>query len=198
MANPLAPLIEKIQKIPTKTRAIGLGVFVFLILVLFIWQFQIPMKTSIEDLEKALVEQRAKIAENDNKIKKLDELRAEVVYLQKKLVVLTEQLPSGSEVPALLSQIDRLVKQSGLTASTDWKSAGKKLHTSGLYMEIPITLILNGGYHNVAKFFERVGSLTRIVNILNIKMGDMKTNKDGSLAITVNCTAMTFSAAEKK
>lgn len=193
----MASFIDKIQKIPTKTRAIGFGVFVFGLLIVYIWQFQIPMKTKIDQLETALEAQGATIGANDNKIKKLDDLKAEVVTLQGRLVTLTEQLPPESEVSGLLRQIQTLVNQSGLTLKL-WKPTGKKPHASGLYDEIPITLTLAGGYHNTASFFDRVGTLTRIVNILNIKMGGMRQNKDGSVEITINCTAMTFSAAEKK
>ena len=90
-----------------------------------------------------------------------------------------------------------MVNQSGLTLKL-WRPSGKKTHSSGLYEELPISLILTGGYHNTALFFDRVGTLKRIVNILNIKMGTMQLNKDGSVEITINCTAMTFSAVEKK
>jgi len=193
----MAALIDKIQKIPTKTREIGFGVFIFIILIVYIWQFQIPMKTKIDQLEKARLEHRETLAANDNKMRKLDDLKAEVVSLQRRLVTLTEQLPPESEVSGLLRQIQTLVNQSGLSLKY-WKPEGKKTHSSGLYEELPITLTLSGGYHNTASFFGRVGTLTRIVNILNIKMGSMKQNKDGNVEITINCTAMTFSAVEKK
>ncbi len=193
----MASLIDTIQKIPTRTRAIGFGAFIVVLLSVYVWQFQIPMKTKIDQLEKALVAQQAKIQENDTKIKKLDDLRAEVSSLQARLVTLTEQLPPESEVSGLLRQIQSLVNQSGLSLKL-WKPDPRKTHESGLYETIPITLTLAGGYHNTALLFDRIGKLTRIVNILNIKMGGMKMSKDGSVEITINCTAMTFAAVEKK
>jgi Tfp pilus assembly protein PilO len=57
---------------------------------------------------------------------------------------------------------------------------------------------LTGGYHHTALLFDSIGKLTRIVNILNIKMGSMKMNNDGNPEIAISCTAMTFSALEKK
>jgi type IV pilus assembly protein PilO len=193
----MASLIDKIQKIPTKTRAIGFGVFIIILVVAYIFQFQIPMNTKIKQLDTALAGLRQTIHENDNKIKKLDDLRTEVKSLQRRLVILTEQLPPESEVSDLLRQIQNLVNQSGLTLKS-WKPTGRKTHTSGLYEEIPIAITLTGGYHNTASLFDRIGKLTRIVNVLNIKMGSMKMNKDGSTEITISCTAMTFSALEKK
>ena len=193
----MAPFIDKIQKIPTKTRAIGFGVFIVILLIGYIFQFQIPMNTNIQQLQKALAESQAKIVENDGKIQKLDDLKAEVKLLEGKLVVLTEQLPPGSEVSSLLGQIQNLVNKSGLTLIS-WKPASRKTHSSGLYEEIPIALTLTGGYHNTATFFDKVGSLTRIVNILGIKMGNMKMAANGTPEITIDCTAMTFATVEKK
>jgi type IV pilus assembly protein PilO len=155
------------------------------------------MNTKIKELDTALAGLRQTIRENDNKIKKLDDLRVEVKSLQKRLVILTEQLPPESEVSDLLRQIQSLVNQSGLTLKS-WKPSGRNPHASGLYEEIPIAITLTGGYHNTALLFDRIGKLTRIVNVLNIKMGSMKMNKDGSPEITISCTAMTFSALEKK
>ena len=41
-------------------------------------------------------------------------------------------------------------------------------------MDIEIT----GDYHTMATFFDRVGRLSRIVNIENIQVSDPKTDKD--------------------
>jgi len=193
----MASIVDKIQKIPNRTRAIAFGVFIVLLLVAYIFQFQIPMNTRIKQLDTTIAGLQQKIHENDNKIKKLDDLRTEVKSLEGRLIILTEQLPPESEVSDLLRQIQSLVNQSGLTLKS-WKPSGRKMHSSGLYEEIPIAITLTGGYHNTALLFDRIGKLTRIVNILNIKMGGMKLNKDGSPEITVSCTAMTFSALEKK
>jgi type IV pilus assembly protein PilO len=193
----MASLVDKIQKIPTKTRAIGFGVFIAILVIAYIFQFQIPMNTRIKQLETTLTGLRDNIRENENMIKKLDDLRAEVKLLQGRLVTLTEQLPPESEVSDLLRQIQSLVNQSGL-ALKSWKPSARKMHASGLYEEIPIAITLSGGYHHTAQLFDRVGKLTRIVNILNIKMGNMKMSNDGSPEVTITCTAMTFSAVEKK
>src|SRR5271169_4021501 len=193
----MASYLDKVQKIPPKTRLIVFVAVIILIVSGYIIQFQIPMKTQITDLERSLSELQSKILENDNKIKKLDELRIEVKMLEQRLVVLTQQLPPESEVSGLLRQIQSLVNQSGLVLRL-WRPDRRRLHQSGLYEEIPINLALTGGYHNTASFFDRVGKLTRIVNILNIRMGGAKMAADGLMDINIDCTAMTFSAVEKK
>jgi type IV pilus assembly protein PilO len=191
------PLFEKIQKVPPKTRLFVFSGIIVLLLIAYIVQFQIPMNTEIKQLDISLSDLRNTIQENDAKIKKLDALKTEVKTLQERLVVLTEQLPPGSEVSGLLLQIQRLVNQSGLVLKL-WKPDKQRSHPSGLYEEIPISLVLTGGYHNTALLFDRISKLTRIVNILNIKMGNAKVGKSGNVEVDINCTAMTFAAAEKK
>jgi type IV pilus assembly protein PilO len=191
-----SPIVEKIQKISPRTRWIGLFALIGILLVADIMQFIIPMNTQIEELRKALSEKQVVIQKNDEKIRNLDKLKAEVKMLQLQLRELTEQLPPESEVSGLLRQIQEKVNQSGLVLKL-WKPDKPRDHSSGLYKEIPVTLTLTGGYHNTATFFDRISKLSRIVNIMNIKMGSAKMNNDGSISVDINCTAMTFSALEK-
>ena len=197
MAPFAANIASKIQKVPTKTRVYGFGVFVLISCVLFIYFVHIPMTTQIKQLEKDVSGLQATIKSNDEKIKKLDDLRAEVKTLEGRLRQLTEQLPPETEVSGLLRQIQNFVSQSGLTLKL-WRPDKRKTHSSGLYEEIPISLELSGGYHDLGFFFDRVSKMTRIVNMLNIKMSGASMNKSGDIDIKISCTAMTFAAAEKK
>ncbi len=190
-------LLEKIQKIPTKTRLIVFCGIVVLLLITYIIQYQIPMNTEIKQLDSSLSDLRNTVKVNDSRIKKLEDLKTEVKALQERLVVLTEQLPPGSEVSGLLLQIQKLVNESGLVLKL-WKPDKQRTHPSGLYEEIPISLVLTGGYNNTVSLFSRISKLTRIVDILNIKMGNAKVDASGNVELDINCTAMTFAAAEKK
>jgi type IV pilus assembly protein PilO len=188
---------DKIQKIPSKTRTLGFFAVLGLIAVLFIWQVHIPKTAQIKQLESTVAGLQAKIRENEAKIKKLDELKAEVRALHERLKVLTEQLPPETEVSGLLRQLQNLVNQSGLVLKL-WRPEKRRTHASGLYEEIPIILEISGGYHNVGVFFDKVGNLARIVNIMNLKMDGAKMQKSGNVDIKITCIAMTFAALEKK
>jgi type IV pilus assembly protein PilO len=197
MASFTANIGSQIQKIPTKTRLLGFGALVLVIGVLFIYFVHIPMTTQIKQLDRDISGLQATIKSNDEKIRKLDDLKTEVKTLEGRLLLLTEQLPPGSEVSGLLRQIQNLVSQSGLTLKL-WRPDKRSTHSSGLYEEIPINLELNGGYHDLALFFDRVSKLTRIVNMLNLRMSGATMNKAGGMEIKIGCTAMTFAAVEKK
>jgi type IV pilus assembly protein PilO len=197
MVQAIDKISAQIQKIPSKTRVVGFFGFLGVLVILFIWQVHIPKKTQIKELEKDIAGIQVTIKANDEKIRKLDELKVEVKSLEQKLQLLTAQLPPETEVSGLLRQIQNLVSQSGLSLKL-WRPDKRRAHPSGLYEEIPINMDLAGGYHDVGMFFDRVSKLTRIVNMLNLRMGSATMSKTGNMEIKISCTAMTFAAVEKK
>lgn len=56
-------------------------------------------------------------------------------------------------------------------------------------MEIPVSIEVSGTYHNVAVFFDKVGQMERIVNILNVSMTPQK---ERSTTLTTRCDAVTY------
>src|SRR4029077_14481381 len=65
--------------------------------------------------------------------------------------------------------------------------------TKQLHAEWPITLELEGSYHNLAIFFDRVGKFTRIVNISGLDVKGRETpTRDSNATITATCVAATF------
>jgi type IV pilus assembly protein PilO len=193
----MASIVDKIQKVPVKARLIALAVLVAALIAAYVFQFHMPMDEQIRQLESSLSELQTRMQRNESKIRNLDELKAEVKVLEQRLAVLTEQLPPESEVSGLLRQIQNLVNQSGLVLKL-WRPERRRTHGSGLYEEIPIALTLSGGYHDAAVFFDQVSKMTRIVNILNIKMGGAKAGRGGRTELDITCTAVTFSAVEIK
>jgi type IV pilus assembly protein PilO len=68
--------------------------------------------------------------------------------------------------------------------------------TKQLHAEWPIGLELEGTYHNLAMFFDRVGKFTRIVNITGVDIKG-KARPDPNATITATCVATTFVLLDK-
>jgi len=64
------------------------------------------------------------------------------------------------------------------------------------YEEIPVKVVINGGYRNTAVFFEKVAKLPRIINIEDISMGDAKPVK-GKQLLTASCIIKTYMFVQK-
>ena len=61
------------------------------------------------------------------------------------------------------------------------------------YREIPLSMKVEGNYHQIADFFFQVSRLNRIVNIRNISL---RRNKAASGVIDMDCSAVTYMFVE--
>jgi type IV pilus assembly protein PilO len=125
--------------------------------------------------------------------KKLPEFRQQVADLESRLANLKAILPEEKDAADLLNRMQTVASLSNMTIK-GFKPAPTV--TKQLHAEWPITLELEGTYHNLAIFFDRVGKFTRIVNIsgLDVKNRD---KGDSNNTITATCVATTFVLLEK-
>src|SRR5215470_11378716 len=87
----------------------------------------------------------------------------------------------------------KLAAQSNLTIKGFKPGA---IVTKTLHAEWPIQLELEGTYHNLAIFFDRVSKFTRIVNVTNVDIKGRE-RPDANATITAQCTATTFVLLDK-
>ena len=102
-------------------------------------------------------------------------------------------LPEEKDAADLLRRMQTVATQSSLTIKS-FKPA--PVVTKQLHAEWPITLELDGTYHNLATFFDRVGKFTRIVNVSDLDVKG-KDKPAPNSTITATCVATTFVLLEK-
>ncbi len=119
---------------------------------------------------------------------RLPEFRREVERKEATLQALSRILPSQKEVDDLLRKVQQLAAESSLDVLRFKPEATKP---QNFYAEWPISLELDGSYHNLAYFFDRLSRLSRIVNVSNLKV-DAKKEPSIASTITATCTATTF------
>jgi type IV pilus assembly protein PilO len=102
-------------------------------------------------------------------------------------------LPVKSEIPAFLGDLDRLAELSGLRVEqVQPQPEGKE----EFFVKIPVSLVLSGKYHQLAKFFYNVSLLERAVNMENVAL--TKPQQIGEdIILQVNVLATTFRREEK-
>jgi type IV pilus assembly protein PilO len=61
----------------------------------------------------------------------------------------------------------------------------------GFYAEVPVRIEVEGSYHEVAMFFDRVGKLNRIVNIRDITMSEPEV-RSGKVVLRTTGLAVTY------
>jgi type IV pilus assembly protein PilO len=161
---------------------------------LFYYYYEMPARADIAAHEVTLKALKADVAKGQATERKLPQFKAQVEDLEDRLVTLSEVLPEEKDGAELLRQMQTTAVQSNLVIKS-FKPA--PVVTKQLHSEWPITLELDGTYHNLAQFFDRVGKFARIVNITNLSVKGKEKGNDPRATITATCTATTFVILEK-
>ncbi len=117
--------------------------------------------------EHHLQELQVKIQEGRAAKQKLPQFREEVRRLELELDKLLRILPARRNTPELLRRIRQLTEQGNFDLL---RFTPGNFIDRDFYSEWPISIHLNGGYHNLALFFDRIGRFSRIINIENLKI----------------------------
>jgi type IV pilus assembly protein PilO len=154
----------------------------------FFYWYEMPAKAALVTQENKLTALRRSNAIGQATAKKLPEFRAKNEDLESRLSGLRAVLPDEKDAADLLRRMQTVATQSNLTIKS---FTPKATVTKQMHAEWPISLELDGTYHNLALFFDRVGKFTRIVNISGLEV-KAKANPDARATITATCTATTF------
>src|SRR3954468_1912783 len=171
------------------------GAFVVLAFVgcgLFYYYYEQPVRVDINSRRTQLDALRADITKGLTTAKKLPEFRQQVGDLEGRLANLKAILPEEKDAADLLNRMQTVAAQSDMTIKGFKPSPTV---TKQLHAEWPITLELEGTYHNLAIFFDRVGKFTRIVNISGLDVKGRQNDSRGT--ITATCVATTFVLLDK-
>ena len=165
----------EISSWPRELRAIALISFVLLFLSLlgfFILEGQIDELSDEKNKELFL--------KNEYQVKyvraaDLTRLKQQFRRVQTNFQDLVDQLPSETEVPALIEDVTRAGVNNGLVF--------KKIELmhevqKDFYIELPITIEVSGSYHDLATFVSGVSSLSRIVTLHDFTITSEKNTSD--------------------
>jgi type IV pilus assembly protein PilO len=127
------------------------------------------------------LEQKARKAAN------LQAYKDQLAEMEKSFGAMLRQLPNKTEVPNLLVDIS----QTGLAAGLREKLFQPQGEVrKDFYAELPITIRLTGGYHQMGEFAAGVAALPRIVTLHDIEI--VPAGKDSPGDLNLNVTAKTY------
>ena len=166
---------------------LGLGLAAALYWGGHVWLIK-PKKQNIERLETKLVELQSRIQEGRAAKQQLPRFREEVRRLEAELDQLLRILPARRNTPELLRRIRALTEQGNFNLQ---KFTPGGYVERDFYSEWPINISLEGSYHNLALFFDRIGRFSRVINIEDLRIEALRR---GSPLHTISATfkAKTF------
>jgi type IV pilus assembly protein PilO len=160
---------------------------------LYYYYYEMPQQADMDIRQDQLKAIRADISKGQATANQLGKFRSDVAALEARLETLRAVLPEEKDAADLLRRMQTVATQSNLTIKS-FKPAATV--TKQLHAEWPITLELDGTYHNLAIFFDRVGKFTRIVNITGVEIKGKDKPEPGS-TISATCVATTFVLLDK-
>jgi type IV pilus assembly protein PilO len=177
---------EKVEKIKMPIRiAILVGTLVLLAGLFFFLVYQ-PRAATIDVLEKDIAKLDTDLRKARIRAKQLAKFEAEEAQVEAQFKEALKLLPNEKEIPSLLKGITQLGSDSNLTFRL---FKPKREIPEGFYYKLPVSMEVIGNYHDVAVFFDKVGRMKRIVNIVDVSM---KPEKERSTVLITSCDAVTY------
>jgi type IV pilus assembly protein PilO len=174
--------------LPWKTQ---LAIFLLLSLAAggaFNYFHDMPTSAALDVRRAELSNFKGRIDKANETARQLPEFRKQVSDLQVKLDALRPILPDEKDAGELLRRMETLARESRLTILNfkPQPPTQKQMHA-----EWPIALELEGTYHNLGQFLDRVSKFPRIINVngLTIKARE---NAGGGPTVSAQATATTF------
>lgn len=181
-------LLERLSKLPRPQRLVAYALLGVLILVIWWFTLLSPTLDQIDSLEAARVDLEKQLAEVEDRAKNLASLEAELETLKADLKQAKKELPEDREIPGLLKGISTLGRNVGLEVK---KFQPMPERPRDYVAEVPVAIEVEGAYHEVAMFFDRLAKMNRIVYVQNITMQN-PTDRGGKVVLSVTGQAVTF------
>ena len=157
----------------------ALGFLGYTVVVKEMWKTQQDQEVELKELEDKIVRGQTAMA-------KLPEVREEVALLDSELEKLLLILPPQRDVPSVLRRFRALAEQGDFVLNRF--APGIEVEKD-FYNEWPIQVELQGTYHNLARFFDRMSRFSRIFNIDNLKIEQQRENQH---SVSATFVAKTF------
>jgi type IV pilus assembly protein PilO len=168
-------MLDRILGLPKQQKLGLLGGLIILLLVFDYFFLYTRLSQQISDSEQSVSSARSERDKKKALVANLPQLRQQLIVLDGRLKEAIAQLPDQKEIPELLTNISNKARESGLDILLFRPRAE---NPQDFYSEIPVDVVVRGGFHNVVGFFDEVGRLSRLVNINNIEMKNPKANDD--------------------
>lgn len=153
------------------------------------------IKANIVAADAQIVELELKISKGRAAERKLPQFREEVKRLELELEKLRRILPSTRNTEEIIKKIKSLVDQGEFTLRR-LSFPPLSAPSSDPYSEWPISVAVDGRFHDLALLFNKLGNFSRIMNVEQISM--RATASQETKTISADFVAKTFVYVEPK
>jgi type IV pilus assembly protein PilO len=188
--------LEQVTRLPVGVRwgiIVSIGALVALAYFFVVYR---DTSTRLDKMRAQEFELQRRLSEVRSIAANLHEFEEEIARLELKLSKVLRQLPDNKELEVLLTDISNAGKKSGVEIKS-FKRNDEIEH--GFYAEVPIAIALEGEFHDVARFFDMLAKLPRIVNMGTLRMKVATENLEATrLRVEGTATTYRFLGKDKK
>ncbi|WP_024461349.1 type 4a pilus biogenesis protein PilO [Marinimicrobium sp. LS-A18] len=170
-------------------------VCVLLVVVVFALTYYLKVKDLNTQLDRVVAEEtnlRQTFETKSFQAANLEEYRAQMVEMEKSFGALLSRLPSDTEVPGLLEDIDARGSESGLEINSIRLESEQQ---SEYYVELPISIDVEGGYHDLGTFVSGVAGMPRIVTLHNFTIA--RQQDSGTLTMQIGAKTYRYKSQDE-
>lgn len=167
---------------------IVLAVLLYLAVNFYVWPNFAEMRKTIENKKAELAQLEEKIQQGRAAERRLPQLREEVRRIELDLQRLLQILPTRRNVEELIKKVEAMARQGDFFLK---RFAPKEYINKDFYAEWPIEIALDGSYHNLALFFDKMSRFSRIINVEDLVMSGFNDAAQGR-TLNASFVAKTF------
>ena len=166
-----------------------LGILLLAFIGIIVGSYFLDWQGQLESIDASLKKEqtlRTTFIDKKKQAIDLDAYRKQLADIEKSVGTLLKQLPSKSEMEALLTDINQAGLGRGLQFELFKPAANETL--SEFYAELPISIKITGSYHDMGAFASDISKLSRIVLLNDVSLA--LSPKEGGL--TMDAIAKTY------
>jgi type IV pilus assembly protein PilO len=172
-----------------RSQKIGiLGGVILLLLIAGYFYVYVPAGDQITRLTEEVASVQSERDKKRAIAANLPKLKQELALWDAQLKAAMAQLPDSKEIPELLSNLSTKAREAGLEIILFRPRAE---NYQEFYAEIPVDIVVRGGFYNAVTFFDEVGRMSRLVNIDNINLKKYREIAD-SATLEISTLATTY------
>ncbi len=174
---------------PSVAKGVLVAVLVAAVIFAVFWFDTRHQQEQLERLQKEEQTLKDTVKLKARRAANLDEYKQQLDEMRQSFGEMRRQLPSKTEVAALLVDIS----QTGLGAGLEFELFQPQPEiVKDFYAELPIKIRVTGTYHQFGNFVSGVAALPRIVTLHDITLQPKGGGKDGSNRLVMTATAKTY------
>ena len=187
---------DSVLNLPTSKKIFILVVLLCVVTGSYFFLFFMPRNEELQMQKEELSKQIKELNETKTIAQDLEKFKKQIAQLNEELKSALTQLPNEKEIPEILKNISSLGKESNLEFTL---FRPKPEEPQQFYAKVPIELTVLGSYHNTGTFFDKVGKLPRIINVVDFNMTRREAKgKETEVVVRTSCLINTYRFIEPK